>query len=1435
MIPKTVRHVLMEDGEVMVEFNSQQALKMQGEDLQTLEDMNGKFLYIAATVIESKGGISQEGELASVQYILSPFTLSLLATPLFVKPGLPYYSRVLVKDHLGQPVGRVPLLVKASILTKDGEERQLLSDGQDQGNGQTSQISGTALFIHNIPADTASVDFSFETADPKLPQESQARKSFTALAYQSNKQRYVYIDWASQHKPLVPGDHVNVNVYFSHLHIDNIRAFSYQIISKGKIITVSSEPRVGNANFQNINFRVTSDMVPSARLLVYYIVMGEGEAELVADSIWMDIRDKCINNLQVRLSAPVKKYKPKDKLDLRIEAEHASYVALSSIDTSIYSLRTRAKDPISRVMRHIEESDLGCGGGGGKNNKDVFRLAGLTFITNANAKAVDPQDETCSELVRPKRSLDLVEEINKKDETFSKLDRPKRSLDLVEEINKKVNTFKDPRIRQCCRDGASSYPIAETCESRTKRIEAHVLCKRAFRQCCELANKLRAEQTTIYILARMELTTLFGFENPQVRSYFPESWLWDVYQLSDMSGVKSLTVDLPDSLTTWEMKAVGVSSKGICVSDPLRVAVSKEMSIDVQVPYSMVRGEQIELRGSIYNRMYEDSRYCVTLTVNPGVCVFGSSKTKAGLMTTSCNPATLDSFSVKLFSFTLLPLEAGTHTLTFTLRSIKGSESLIKTLRVEPEGIKSEISSGGTLDPRGIYGPLNRRLEFRHKNPSNLVPRSKPVRSLSITGELMGNVLAYVLDPSGLRQLSTLPRGSAEVELMGIMPIYHIYHYLEKNDKWELLGPDTIDKRDELKRKMKDGMISILSFQKKDENSFSMWKDKEASTWLTALVVKSLGQVSKYLNVDNRRLCNTIFWLKEQRQNLDGSFRELSSYKPVKLMGAGADVTEGSIYLTAFTLIGIKNAMEACPLEEFKDTLAKAAEYLSAKSSRVRSVYVRAITAYALALHDKKSLAARNLYESLKSDAYVLGNPPISRFWKEKGQDGQDSQASSQPSKGTAQSVETTAYALLTTLLFGGLSYAKPVLHWLTHEQHFGGGFYSTQDTVVTLESLMEYSQLVQHAVLDMEIQASYRTLGDLNIVSLTQRQPVVKPINVTKEDDVIVLTGNSRGVSIVNMQTVYYSTVPLQSSCNFDLTIESLAANLQSSDFMEKTARIKACAKYKPRENEVYYESGHAVMEIYLPTGLVPIQEDLDTLANGVDYLISEYKILDDRVTIQVDSIPSEEPLCVGFRVRELFRTGMVSSSLFKVFEYHNPDSQCSSVYYPHGERQLLRLCDGEQCQCMEAECSQLKSDMNLEITVERRLEKACEADIAYAYKVEIVSSSEEGDFVLHTATIADIFKKGADRVSRDSEVTFIKKASCTGVSLQPGGHYLVMGREGMEIAERPNFRYRYPLDSLTWLELWPSSENSSCPRCSEFGAILEEFSEHFLFSGCS
>lgn len=79
-----------------------------------------------------------------------------------------------------------------------------------------------------------------------------------------------------------------------------------QVLSKGKVVDFGSQKFLSSADHkQTLNFKVTTSMVPSIRLLVYYILFGEGTSELVADSVWLDVTDKCVSGLQVQRDATV--------------------------------------------------------------------------------------------------------------------------------------------------------------------------------------------------------------------------------------------------------------------------------------------------------------------------------------------------------------------------------------------------------------------------------------------------------------------------------------------------------------------------------------------------------------------------------------------------------------------------------------------------------------------------------------------------------------------------------------------------------------------------------------------------------------------------------------------------------------------------------------------------------------------------------------------------------------------------------------------------------------------------------------------------------------------------------------------------------------------------------------------------------------------------
>ncbi|TST10017.1 Complement C5 [Bagarius yarrelli] len=1378
MIPQTLSQYKMDDGEMEVVLNIKHDLFSVNSGPQQLWDMNNHFLRVVVLLKESTGGLSQEAVLSNVKFVHAPFTLSLIATPPFIKPALPYQIRVLVKDPLGEIASGVPVKARVTITYNNNEQEEL--HGYRNEMRQTSRNDGVAYFVCNIPDNVARAELFFETADPKYPPESQTQLKLSTLAYKSVNQRYLYISLPAHASAFEVDDHASININFHYRDFLPLKTFSYQILSKGKVVRFATEQRISHS-VQSINFKVTSNMVPSARLVVYYILFGEQTAELVADSVWFDVKAKCVNNLDVNLSAPSKSYKPKDRLMLSVKSRSANekfLVTLSAVDTALYNLRGSNKDPLNKVLQRFEHSDLGCGGGGGRNNADVFSRAGLTILTNANVEASDAEFQANS--VRRKRA----------------------DLSLNEKLEAKAKKYRN--FHQCCIAGTDSSPILETCRERTQKLKTeHVQCKIAFRDCCFYAEKLRAESGSVS-LARSEIEFLLEVKSEQIRSYFPESWLWEEHE-NERSGLLQVTRGLPHSLTIWEIRAVGVFNNGICMADPLQVSVQQAVSVDVPLPYSIVRGEQIELKGSVYNEYDTVTTYSVTLSASEGVCVFrGTLLTEDGDQ--QSNKGTIKGHSVALVQFFIMALEVGNHNLSFTLTTKWGCETVVKTLRVVPEGIRKEIYVGRRIDPSGIYGTIVTRIELRNSLPPKIVPKSTVERLLTVNGEVLGELLSIIINPKGIMQLTNLPRGSGEAELVGLLPIFYVYDYIEQSEQWGKISKfgNTIL----LKRKLKQGITSVMSFKSKWEDSFSLWKNKEPSTWLTALVVKTLASVNKYVTVDHNQLSSTVYWLITKCQTADGAFKEISSYKPMRLMGAGGDVNEQSVFLTSFVVIAIKNALTVpkSNLEMYHHAVEKATHYLTLHLTKVSSLYVKAIAAYALTVVDFNNHHAVTLYENLKKKAKIKGNPVTVRFWEEN----EAPQDPLKPNRATAQSVETTVYMLLNTLFRGDTAYSKPIIQWLTDDQRYGGGFHSTQDSILTLEALTKYSNLVRRANLQMEVDVSYRKKGSIDRVTLTQDKPVGKPIE---------------------LRTIYYETSDDNNNCNFDITVDVHPRDPNSQDPITLSPRIVACARYKPQKNEVENEAGHTVMEINLPTGMSPIQEDLKRFRDGLESRISDYEIIDNQVVLQIDSIPSEEFYCVGFRIQEVFRTGMNSASVFKVYEYHDPDSQCTKFYYSQSHK-LLRLCDGDQCQCMAAECCNFRANIDPTLTVEKKLHDVCKANIKYALKVKITAVDTEGDFLTYRANVEAVIEKGLLDITRSgtSEVSFVKKATCTSANLEVGKQYLITGTEVMQLRINRSYKYKFPLDLQASVDWWPSECQTSA--CQQYTEVLNNFEFDYLNS---
>uniref|UniRef100_A0A8C5RAQ3 Complement C5 n=1 Tax=Leptobrachium leishanense TaxID=445787 RepID=A0A8C5RAQ3_9ANUR len=811
--------------------------------------VRGKYVPMSPALMFPPGGRTEESEYTDVKYVLSPYTLKLISTPLFVKPTLPYYIEV------GLSIVRSVLELYRDILAS-----AVLDSKQITEHKKTNWKDGTTVFVVNIPADVNSLEFKVS--------QSQARCS-------------VY-----GHRSLRAGLLQSVNTFITFPCL-----MLRQIISKGKILKSGTEPRVFQSSSQNLNFQITDDMIPSIRVLVYYIITGDTTAELIADSIWVDVEAKCVSNQKVRATrqrklpaAPNSTKKPK------CEAQVNSLVALSALDVAVYDVASagNSKRPLEKVLRKIEESDLGCGAGAGQDNADVFRLAGLTFLTNANIRA------------------------------------------------------------------SQNYGIYFTIT-----LQGHDAVEHVVLICDDFSFS--------------DIRTILDIDEPEVRSYFPEK--------------------------------------------PLQVVVWKDLFIDVQIPYSVVRGEQIQLKAVVYNHKNSDVK-----ASTPDSTSIGSSRAYKG-----CSLQTIQAASYSSFTYSVLPLELGLHTINFTLSVGFESEILVKTLRVVVRTHSLQWGGG-----------------------------------LKITSKVMNTVLTG----KSVNYLINLPKGSAETEIMRVLPIFYVYRYLATTKEWQILESSAFLGQLEMERKMKEAFTSLLSFRKVDF-SYSVWRNSESSTWYVTFAIRIFGDIQNYVSTSSVSICSSMLWLIDNCQTKDGSFTELSSYQPTKLQ-------------VRMKVISVEN-LSPNVFQRVKASIFKAEEYLSKNIASAQSTYSLAIAAYALSLSDVTLMGVRTV------------DTPIYRFWK----DSLKKFDPTEPSAETARMVETTAYALLAFLKVGDKEYSQPVVKWLQDHQHYGGGFFSTQDTAIALEALTEVAILDDKLTLNMGVQVSYRKSGPFQDFQLTEKKPFTRVVEV--------------------------------------------------------------------------------------------------------------------------------------------------------------------------------------------------------------------------------------------------------------------------------------------------------------------------------------------------
>ncbi|KAJ8679263.1 hypothetical protein QAD02_015050 [Eretmocerus hayati] len=735
-----------------------------------------------------------------------------------------------------------------------------------------------------------------------------------------------------------------------------------------------------------------------------------------------------------------------------------------------------------------------------------------------------------------------------------------------------------------------------------------------------------------------------------VRSYFPETWIWQLVPTGP-EGKATVERKLPDAITEWVGNAVCISAKsGLGVAAPAHITAFQPFFLDYSLPYSVKRGEKLRLKVSLFNYMQHGLPVHLSLLNYEGLELASNASSSVRVC--------LGPKDSLVHEFPLLPRKLGELNITVAAEVDPDSpnaggcgpdtllftrDEIVKPVLVKAEGFPVELTRSAFLCPRDFSDDSSLVWELE-------LPRDEQVIEGSTRGHVavIGDVLGPALD--NLEQLVRLPMGCGEQNMILFVPNVHAIAYLDAINRHT--GSDT---RAKALRNMQKGYQRELNYRHPDGSysAFGAAADEagSGSMWLTAFVVKSFAQARSMIQIDERDLKLSVKWIV-RRQLENGCFPVVGQVFHKDMKGGLREEDGSSSALTAYVLIALLES--GVPLSA---SLVNNALYCLEKASAAEhpadNPYTAALTTYALALleHPRANESLRALMTRASRQNDIV-------WWEDKSRPGS-----------LALSIEMSAYAVLSLVKLGGeanMMEALRAVRWMSKKRNSEGGFSSTQDTVLGLEALTKYALAMANSsatdlsvlITASEIERLFKVNDDNRMLLSRIELPVLPTsLEVFAEGEGCVLVQSS----------VRYNKASASGSEAFELSVsaESVETLMQSHDLESSgndrcsLQRLNVCARYKLPDEE----SNMAVIEIGMVSGFRPDRVTLSDLlhehANGV----KRYEENEDTVAIYFDKLTTQKT-CISFQaIRENIVENAEPANI-RLYDYYQQELTVSTSY---------------------------------------------------------------------------------------------------------------------------------------------------------------------------
>ncbi len=687
-----------------------------------------------------------------------------------------------------------------------------------------------------------------------------------------------------------------------------------------------------------------------------------------------------------------------------------------------------------------------------------------------------------------------------------------------------------------------------------------------------------------------------GPDEPRVREYFPETFIFEPALITDRSGRATLAVTMPDAITTWRVTASASSAAGELGSTLSQIKVFQDFFVDIDLPVSLTEGDEISIPVALYNYLPRDQKIKIVLQNEDWFDILEAAEIER----------TLKKDEVSVAYFPIRIKKIGYHSILVKAYGEVKSDAIKRSIEILPNGKRFDAVISDRLE-----GTVSKTITF-------------PAEAISDANGLILKIFPGIYSQvvEGLDKMLQMPYGCFEQTSSVTYPNIMILDYLRQTEQAK---PETEMKAEEY---ISIGWQRLVSFEVQG-GGFSWFGDAPANKILTAYGLMEFVNMAKVHEIDERVIERTAQWLKDQ-QNKDGSWSPDPAYLHEESWGR---IQHNEIMPTAYICwalgeAGFKGAETSRGLDYLKKNLASAA----------KDAYIMALVANAFAANDPKSEATM---EVLKILVGMAKEKDGAMYWE-----------SGLPtvtwSRGDGAAVEASGHALYALIKAGKFSdVVTKGLTYLIRSKEASGMWPTTQGTIIAMRALVAaLGGMSEDANADVIVMMNGKQVQEIKVDKTNA--DVMQQIELTEgltDKNTVEITVKGEGNFLYELTSTYYlpwKILPKPTIPPFDISIKYDRTTLIVNDLVAVNVSIRL---NKPGKAQM------VMVDLGIPPGF---EVQTPTLDEYVGKQIQKYTITPRQIIIYLEEVSSDAPVKLAYSLKAKYPIkAQVRQS--RVYEYYN------------------------------------------------------------------------------------------------------------------------------------------------------------------------------------